>query len=104
MSNVEAAMSRAIKRNGALIFRKLYKDHETDKCRTFAIFHNIEEPEMELKFSKRLSVNGAIRLLNLFIEDLRRKGFNTTFAQIEVEPTEKEGDYKVPDAFSMPTN
>jgi predicted membrane GTPase involved in stress response len=105
MTNLEAAVSTAIKRNnGALIFRRLNKDHETDMRRTYAILHNIEEPEMELKFSKRLSVNGAISLLNLFIEDLRREGFNTTLAQIEVEPTEEEGAYKVPEGFSMPTN
>ena len=105
MSNVEAAMSRTIKRNkGALIFRRLNKDHETDMRRNYVILHGIEEPEMEVKFSKRLSVNGAIRLLNLFIEDLRREGFTTPLAQIEVEPTEKEGEYKVPEGFSMPTN
>jgi hypothetical protein len=103
MSNGQANTSSERKHsNGALIFRKLNKTHEADPLRTYTILYDIEEPQMELKFSKSLSVNSVMRLLKLFIEDLRHEGFETPYMLIEVEPTEEEGVCKVPEGFSMP--
>jgi hypothetical protein len=103
MSNAKADTCGARKRsNGTMIFRRLSKNHETDLLRTYTILYDIEEPPIELNFSKKLSVNRVIRFLKLFIEDLRHEGFETPLLQIEVEPTEEEGVYRVPEGFSMP--
>ncbi len=103
MSNTEENISNERKQNnGALIFRTLSKTHETDPLRTYSIMYNPEEPQMEVNFSKSLSVNSVIRLLKLFIKELRHEGFETPYMLIEVEPTEEEGVYKVPEGFSMP--
>ena len=103
MSNAKADTRSEHKRtNGAVIFRTLSKDHETDLLRTYTILYNIEEPPIELKFSKKLSVNRVIHLLKLFIEDLRHEGFETSLLAIEVEPTEEKGLYQLPEGFSMP--
>ncbi len=103
MSNAKADTRSEHKRsNGAVIFRRLSKNHETDLLRTYTILYNIEEPPIELNFSKKLSVNRVIHLLKLFIEDLRHEGFETPLMQIEVEPTEEEGLYQLPEGFSMP--
>ena len=52
MSNAKADTRSEHKRsNGAVIFRRLSKNHETDLLRTYTILYNIEEPPIELNFS-----------------------------------------------------
>ncbi len=99
MSNVKANTSSERKQNNGAM---LSKTHETDMLRTYAILYNPEEPQMVVNFSKSLSVNCVIRLLKLFIKELRHDGFETPYMQVEVEATEEEGVYKVSEGFSMP--
>ena len=105
MSNAKADTRSEHKRtNGAVIFRTLSKDHETDLLRTYTILYNIEEPPIELNFSKKLSVNRVIHLLKLFIEDLRHEGFETSALwQLKLSQPKKRASINYRKVFQCPS-
>jgi hypothetical protein len=91
---------------GVFIARTLVNENDPEMkkryshTREYTIVHSLEDQPTNLEFSKSLSVDDISHLLVRFIDELQREGFDTPNAQIQVVPTDKEGEFKVPDNFS----
>jgi hypothetical protein len=108
MSNGKKARPRRGSKNvgGVLIARRLVNENDPEmkeryaNSRAYNIMHSTKDQSTTLEFSKSLSVDDISYILFRFIDELQREGFDTPNALIPVVPTDKEGEYKVPDGFS----
>jgi hypothetical protein len=108
MSNGKKQRTRRVSKNvgGVLVARILVNENDPGMkerysySRAYNIIHSVEDLPTTLEFSKSLSVDDISCVLCRFIDELQRKGFDTPNALIPVVPTDKEGEFKVPDGFS----
>jgi hypothetical protein len=90
------------KSNSVLIFRHINTDEASVGFRFYDIEYDLNAPPVKLVFTENLSVAEVTRLLNLFLKDLRRHGFETPYCKVPVDPTDEPGVYSVePEAAAL---
>ena len=108
MSNGKKARTRRESKNvgGVFIARILANENDPEmkerysNSRAYNVMHSLKDQPTTLEFSKGLSVDDIVYILCRLIAEFRHEGFETPNVLIPVVPTDKEGEYKVPDGYS----